>query len=175
MADIEVLTIGPGSKVTMHFTLSLKDGTVADSTEEGEPMTFTMGDGTLIEGLEMVLYGLKVGDKQCLEIGPRDTFGFPEEDNIHTLPRSEFAAEFHSRRVSFWASARLPVKRCRAPYTKFAMRRSWSTLIILSPDGRWSSMWRFWTSNRVNSPRTVKHESHTCQPARLLRWRRSCH
>ncbi|MDZ7663697.1 FKBP-type peptidyl-prolyl cis-trans isomerase [Thiohalophilus sp.] len=93
MADIEALTIGPGSRVTMHFTLSLTDGTVADSSEEGEPMTFTMGDGTLIEGLEMVLYGLKVGDKQCLEIGPRDTFGFPEEDNIHTLARSEFAAE----------------------------------------------------------------------------------
>lgn len=93
MADIEVLTIGPGSRVTMYFKLSLTDGTVADSTEEGEPMTFTMGDGTLIEGLEMVLYGLKVGDKQCLEIGPRDTFGFPDEDNIHTMPRSEFAAE----------------------------------------------------------------------------------
>ncbi|MFO7602734.1 MAG: FKBP-type peptidyl-prolyl cis-trans isomerase [Gammaproteobacteria bacterium] len=45
MADIEALTIGPGSQVTMHFTLSLTDGTVADSTEEGEPMTFTMGDG----------------------------------------------------------------------------------------------------------------------------------
>ncbi|MDR9436084.1 MAG: FKBP-type peptidyl-prolyl cis-trans isomerase [Thiohalophilus sp.] len=93
MAEIEALTIGPGSRVTMHFTLSLTDGTVADSTEEGEPMTFTMGDGTLIEGLEMVLYGLKVGSKQCLEIGPRDTFGFPDEENIHTLPRSEFAAE----------------------------------------------------------------------------------
>lgn len=91
MAEIEALTIGPGTKVTMHFTLSLTDGTVADSTDKSEPMTFTMGDGTLVEGLEMVLYGLKVGDKQCLEIGPRDTFGFPDEDNFHTLPRSEFA------------------------------------------------------------------------------------
>lgn len=93
MADIEALTIGPGSQVTMYFTLSLTDGTVADSTEEGEPLTFTMGDGTLIEGLEMVLYGLKVGDKQCLEIGPRDTFGFPDEEKLHTLPRSEFSSE----------------------------------------------------------------------------------
>lgn len=93
MANIEALTIGPGSRVTMYFTLSLTDGTVADSTEEGEPLTFSMGDGTLIEGLEMVLYGLKVGDKQCLEIGPRDTFGFPDEENLHTMPRSEFAAE----------------------------------------------------------------------------------
>jgi FKBP-type peptidyl-prolyl cis-trans isomerase SlpA len=89
-ADIEALTIGPGSEVVMHFTLSLADGTVADSTREGEPLRFVMGDGTLIEGLELVLYGLKQGDRQCLSIEPRDAFGFPDEDNIHTMPRSEF-------------------------------------------------------------------------------------
>ena len=89
-ADIEALTIGPGSEVLMHFTLSLADGTVADSTVEGEPLRFVMGDGSLIEGLELVLYGLKQGDRQCLSIEPRDAFGFPEEENIHTMPRSEF-------------------------------------------------------------------------------------
>jgi FKBP-type peptidyl-prolyl cis-trans isomerase SlpA len=91
--DIEALTIGPGSEVLMHFTLSLADGTVADSTCEGQPLRFVMGDGTLIEGLELVLYGLKVGDRQCLSIGPRDAFGFPAGENIHTMPRSEFPAE----------------------------------------------------------------------------------
>ena len=89
-ADIEALTIGPGSEVLMHFTLSLADGTVADSTVEGEPLRFVMGDGSLIEGLELVLYGLKQGDRQCLSIEPRDAFGFPEEENIHTMPHSEF-------------------------------------------------------------------------------------
>ena len=89
-ADIEALTIGPGSEVLMHFTLSLADGTVADSTVEGEPLRFVMGDGSLIEGLELVLYGLKQGDRQCLSIEPRDAFGFPDADNIHTMPRSEF-------------------------------------------------------------------------------------
>ncbi len=89
-ADIEALTIGPGSEVTMHFTLSLVDGTIADSTHEGEPLRFVMGDGSLIEGLELVLYGLKKGDRQCLSIEPRDAFGFPDEENIHTMPRSEF-------------------------------------------------------------------------------------
>jgi FKBP-type peptidyl-prolyl cis-trans isomerase SlpA len=92
-ADIEALTIGPGSEVLMHFSLSLADGTVADSTREGEPLRFVMGDGTLIEGLELVLYGLKKGDRQCLSIEPRDTFGFPDKDNIHTMPRSEFPTD----------------------------------------------------------------------------------
>lgn len=91
MADIEALTIGAGCQVSMFFTLSLEDGTVADATENNEPFTFTMGDGALIEGLEYMLYGLKVGDKQCLSIEPQDAFGFSDIENIHTLPRDTFA------------------------------------------------------------------------------------
>lgn len=90
MADIEALTIGPGCEVTMHFRLSLQDGTIADETEQDEPLSFTMGDGTLIQGLELALYGMKVGEKQSLSIDPRDAFGFPEEENVHSMPRSEF-------------------------------------------------------------------------------------
>lgn len=93
MGDIEALTIGPGSEVTMHFTLALEDGTVADATVDGEPMTFNMGDGTMIQGLEMVLYGLKSGDKQSLSIDPRDTFGYPEEDNIHNMSLKDFPGD----------------------------------------------------------------------------------
>ncbi len=94
MTEISPITICPGSEVTMNFTLSLPDGTIADCTDENEPMTFTMGDGTLIEGLEMMLYGLKEGDKQCLSLDPIDAFGFPDEENIHTMPRDEFDDSF---------------------------------------------------------------------------------
>jgi len=93
MGDIEVLTIGPGSEVTMYFTLSMKNGIVADATEEGQPLTFTMGDGSLIHGLEMAMYGLKAGDKQSVELDPLNAFGFSDPENIHTMPRSEFAKE----------------------------------------------------------------------------------
>jgi len=95
MGDVEVLTIGAGCEVTMHFTLALEDGTVADASVDGEPMNFTMGDGTMIEGLEMVLYGLKAGDKQSLSIEPRDTFGFADDENIHTIARTEFSDDLN--------------------------------------------------------------------------------
>jgi len=93
MGNVEALSIGAGSQVSMFFTLTLQDGTVADATEGDEPFTFTMGDGALIEGLELMLYGLKAGDKQCLAIEPQDAFGFSDIDNIHSLPRETFAAE----------------------------------------------------------------------------------
>ena len=91
-ADVEALTIGPGCRVTMHFTITLEDGTVADTSREGEPLTFTMGDGSLIEGLELALYGLKAGDRQVVTLDPREAFGFPDPDNVHRLPLGEFPA-----------------------------------------------------------------------------------
>jgi len=94
MTELSAMTIGPGSEVTLFFTLSLPDGTIADCTDKNEPITFTMGDGSLIEGLEMMLYGLKEGDKQCLSIEPVDAFGFPDEENIHVMPREEFDDSF---------------------------------------------------------------------------------
>ncbi|NOR40443.1 MAG: peptidylprolyl isomerase, partial [Gammaproteobacteria bacterium] len=35
--------ISPESTVTLHLSLTLEDGTVAESTFDGEPLTFTMG------------------------------------------------------------------------------------------------------------------------------------
>ena len=94
MTELSAITIGPGSEVSMYFTLSLPDGTVADCTDENEPLTFVMGDGSLIEGLEMMLYGLKEGDKQCLSADPVDAFGYPDEESIHVMPREEFDDSF---------------------------------------------------------------------------------
>jgi FKBP-type peptidyl-prolyl cis-trans isomerase SlpA len=91
MGDVEQITIGPGTIVTMHFKVSFKDGMVADASEEGQPMTFTMGDGSLISGLEMAITGLKAGDKQTVELDPLNAFGYSDPDNIHHLPRSEFS------------------------------------------------------------------------------------
>jgi len=83
-------TIGPGSHVTLHFSLTLKDGTVAENSFNDEPISFVVGDGTMIEGLESVLYGSLAGDRKKLVINPRDAFGDPVDENIHKMPRSEF-------------------------------------------------------------------------------------
>lgn len=86
-------TIQHGSAVVMNFTITLEDGTVADTTEGEEPLRFVMGDETLIEGLELALYGLKAGDIQSLKIGPENAYGYPDPDNIHAMLRDEFPAD----------------------------------------------------------------------------------
>ena len=85
--------ISPESIVTLHLSLTLKDGTVAESTFDDEPLTFTMGDGSLAEGLELGLYGLHSGDTQRLELYPEQAFGLRDPGKVHQLPRADFAAE----------------------------------------------------------------------------------
>jgi FKBP-type peptidyl-prolyl cis-trans isomerase SlpA len=79
-----------GSRVRMHYTLRLEDGTVADSTEGEQPIEFVMGDGTLIEGLERVLLGLAVGEEQSFEIDPFHGYGFADPNAVHVLARGDF-------------------------------------------------------------------------------------
>ena len=85
--------ISPESTVTLHLSLTLEDGTVAESTFDDEPLMFTMGDGTLVEGLELGLYGLKAGDRQRLVLQPEQAFGLHDPDKRHQLARADFSAE----------------------------------------------------------------------------------
>ena len=100
----ETTIIGHGSTVVMYFSIELEDGTVAETTEDGDPLTFVMGDETLVEGLELALYGLKAGDKQSLKIGPENGYGYPDPENIHAMDRGDFPDDMELERgmiVSF--------------------------------------------------------------------------
>lgn len=85
--------IGAGTAVTLHYRIALEDGTEVDSTFGQEPLTFAVGDGTLVHGLEQVLYGLEEGAQRTFLVGPDQAFGQRDETSVHTLPRSDFAPD----------------------------------------------------------------------------------
>ncbi len=82
--------IQPGSRVKIHFRLSLEDGTEALSTLGEEPLECVLGDGTLREGMEMALYGMKAGEEDSVTLTPEQGWGPRDPALIHTLPRSRF-------------------------------------------------------------------------------------
>lgn len=56
-----------GQTVVVNFTGSLIDGTVFDSThEKGNPLTFTVGVGDVIEGWDETLLHMRKGEKRTL-------------------------------------------------------------------------------------------------------------
>ena len=83
--------IGAGSTVTLHLSLALENGRIAESTFDGEPHTFTLGDGSLLPGLELALYGLRAGDTQRVVLHPAQAFGVRDTAKRHHMPRSVFA------------------------------------------------------------------------------------
>lgn len=89
----EQLPIGPGTTVTLHFSLGLEDGEEIDTNFGKTPATFTVGDGNLLPGFEKALFGLKPGDEQTLIVGPEEGFGQHNPSNLQEIPRDQFDAE----------------------------------------------------------------------------------
>ncbi|WP_185759800.1 FKBP-type peptidyl-prolyl cis-trans isomerase [Vibrio pectenicida] len=89
-----MMTIVQQSAVTLHFTIKLKDGSVADSTHSmGKPAKLVMGDGSLSENFEQCLLGLGVGEKKVIELQAKDAFGAPNPDNVHHMDRAKFVGD----------------------------------------------------------------------------------
>ena len=90
----EPAQILPGGQVTLHLSIGLEDGTEALSTFGEEPVSLTLGDGTLQPGLELAIYGLSAGDRQTLNLLPEQAYGLRDPGLIQYMPMSDFSADF---------------------------------------------------------------------------------
>jgi len=84
-----------GKRITLHFSVFLAEGNVLlDTTRERpEPVSFVMGDGSLIPGFEKAITGLKAGDRRSMTIPAAKAFGDWNPDNVQTFMRSYFSAD----------------------------------------------------------------------------------
>lgn len=84
------ITVSEGTKVTLHFSITLASGELIDSTFDQEPATFTVGDGNLLAGFEEVVMGLSAGSKEVFTIAPEKGFGQHNPSNLQTIKRDQF-------------------------------------------------------------------------------------
>ncbi|MEC5343963.1 FKBP-type peptidyl-prolyl cis-trans isomerase [Brenneria populi] len=85
-------TVQSTSAVLVHFTLTLENGTVAESTSEnGKPALFRLGDGSLSAALEQQLQGLARGAQKRFTLPPESAFGPVNPDMIQFFLRRDFA------------------------------------------------------------------------------------
>nr|PNR37180.1 hypothetical protein PHYPA_020287 [Physcomitrium patens] len=64
-----------GDEVTVHYTGSLPDGTVFDSTRDKEPFTFKLGVGQVIRGWDKGVKTMRKGEQAIFTISPDYAYG----------------------------------------------------------------------------------------------------
>src|SRR5690625_7558716 len=76
-----------GDTVKVHYTGSLEDGSVFDTSQDREPMEFTLGSGQLIPGFEKAVEGMEKGESTKVTIPSEEAYGEPREDLIISVAR----------------------------------------------------------------------------------------
>ena len=78
-----------GDTVFVHYTGKLDDGTVFDTSVNGEPLEFVIGNGMLLPGFEAAVSGKEVGDKVSAYIPMEEGYGEHLDDLVIIVPRGE--------------------------------------------------------------------------------------
>lgn len=77
-----------GDFVSIHYTGTLEDGTVFDSSEGKDPLEFKIGEGRIIKGFEKGIVGMGVNEEKTLTINPEDAYGQRNEALQQEIPLS---------------------------------------------------------------------------------------
>jgi peptidylprolyl isomerase len=77
----------PGNTVRFHYTGSLTDGTVFDSSTEREPLQVTLGAGQVIPGVDQALTGMAPGDDKKVTVAADQAYGPHRDELIHEVGR----------------------------------------------------------------------------------------
>lgn len=74
-APADATRVKDGDRVKVHYTGSLEDGEVFDSSEGREPLEFVVASGQVIKGFDDAVRGLAVGETRSQRVEPLEGYG----------------------------------------------------------------------------------------------------
>ena len=78
-----------GDTVRVHYTGTLEDGTIFDSSRERDPLEFTLGEGQLIPGFEEAVKGMQVGQVKTAAIPVEEAYGPHRDELVMVVERDQ--------------------------------------------------------------------------------------
>ncbi|NLG61182.1 MAG: peptidylprolyl isomerase [Candidatus Cloacimonetes bacterium] len=79
-----------GDTVRVHYTGTLDDGTVFDSSKGRDPIEFTVGSGQVIAGFDEAVDGMSEGESKKITIPAAQAYGERREELMLQVDRSQF-------------------------------------------------------------------------------------
>lgn len=79
-----------GDTVRIHYTGTLDDGSVFDSSRQRDPLEFTLGAGQVIPGFDAAVTGMNVGDTKTTTIPPENAYGPHNPEGLQPFPKDKF-------------------------------------------------------------------------------------
>lgn len=79
-----------GDVVSVHYTGTLEDGEVFDSSLEREPLEFEVGAGQVIPGFDLGVLGMVAGGSRRIEIPAAEAYGERNEEMVFPVPKDQF-------------------------------------------------------------------------------------
>ncbi|MDV2482307.1 peptidylprolyl isomerase [Methanoculleus sp. Wushi-C6] len=84
-ASDDAAVVKTGDRVKVHYTGTLANGTVFDSSDGGEPLRFTVGTRAVIVGFDEGVVGMRVGETKTLHIPVDRAYGPHREDLVFAI------------------------------------------------------------------------------------------
>lgn len=84
----------PGDTVKVHYTGTLNNGQVFDSSKNRDPLEFTLGTGMVIPGFDAAVTGLEPGESVTKTIPVDDAYGPYNQEMIAEIERQNIPADF---------------------------------------------------------------------------------
>ncbi|MDR2745743.1 MAG: peptidylprolyl isomerase [Desulfovibrio sp.] len=78
-----------GDKARIHYTGTLPDGTVFDSSRGRDPLEFTLGKGMLLPGFEAAVEGREPGETVTVTIPSEQAYGEMDPELVFTVARMQ--------------------------------------------------------------------------------------
>lgn len=82
-----------GDTVAVHYTGTLSDGTVFDSSREREPIEVVLGQGRVIPGFEKAIVGMTAGELKTAQIPAAEAYGEHRPEMVVEFGRDKVPPE----------------------------------------------------------------------------------
>ena len=76
-------------KVSVHYTGTLANGEVFDTSKGRDPLSFTVGEGQMIPGFEAAVKGMEVKETKTVTLKSEEAYGEVREEMVQKIDKGQ--------------------------------------------------------------------------------------